>query len=117
MDSLPRHNLRIGFTFDRGGFQDLDFGFVKIDKDKPCDIGEKLLPIFRDRFHAFPPATPTEWWPAWADFEPPYGYWGNEAFQAIASGELAANIKSKLIIMSNIAKQVCPDDGHTSKNS
>jgi hypothetical protein len=70
---------------------------------------EKLLPIFRDKFHAFPPTTPTEWWPAWADFEPPYGYWGNEAFQAIASGELAANMKNKLTIMSNIAKHVCSE--------
>jgi hypothetical protein len=116
-DSLAKHNLRIGFTFDRGGFQDLDFGFQKIDKDKPCDIGEKLLTIFREQFHAFSPTTPTEWWPAWADFEPPYGYWGNEAFQAIASGELAANMKNKLTIMSNIAKQVCPDEVPTSNNS
>jgi hypothetical protein len=104
-DGLAKHNLRIGFTFDRGGFQDLDFGFVKIDQDKPCDIGERLLTIFQEQFHAFSPTTPTMWWPAWADFEAPYGYWGNEAFQAIESGELAANMERKLIIMSDIAKQ------------
>ncbi|MDB6019689.1 MAG: hypothetical protein JWR19_4178 [Pedosphaera sp.] len=116
-ESLTKHNLRIGFIFDRGGFQDLDFGFMKIDKDKPCDIGEKLLTTFREQFPTFSPTTPTDWWPAWADFEPPYGYWNSEAFQAIASGELAANMKNKLIIMSNIAKLVCPDEVPTSKNS
>lgn len=108
-DGLVKHNLRIGFAFDRGGFQDLDFGFVKIVKDKPCDIGEKLLTIFREHFHSFSPTMPTDWWPAWADFESPYGYWGNEAFQAIASGQLAANMTDKLIAMSKIAKQVCPE--------
>ena len=105
-DGLKKQNLRIGFTFDRGGFQDLDFGFVKIDKDKPCNLAVELLTRFQDQFHAYSPTNPTEWWPAWADFEPPYGYWANEAFLAIASGQMAANMRDKLIIMSKIAKQL-----------
>ena len=108
-DRLKKHNLRIGFCFDRGGFQDLDFGFQKIDKDKPCGFETALLTLFREQFPTFSPTNPNEWWPAWADVEPPYGYWGNEAFQAIASGQLASNMQNKLLIMSEIARQVCPD--------
>ena len=105
-DGIAKHNLRIGFCFDRGGFQDLDFGFSKIDKDKPCEFKEKLLALFREHFPTFSPVAPTEWWPAFADFESPYGYWGTDAFQAIASGQLAANMQDKLTTMCKIAKQV-----------
>lgn len=105
-DSLKRHNLRIGFTFDRGGFQDFDFGFVKIDKDKPCGTEDRLLTTFREQFPTFSPTDPTDSWPAWADFESPYGYWGNEAFQAISSGRLAANMEAKLIGMAKVAEHI-----------
>lgn len=108
-DGLTKHNLRICFCFERGGFQDLDFGFVKIDKNMPCEFEEKLLALFREHFRTFSPVAPTECWPAWADFEFPFGYWGIEAFQAIASGQLAANMQAKLTAMCNIAKQVCPE--------
>ena len=108
-DSLVKCNLRIGFCFDRGGFQDLDFGFEKIANGKSCEFGEKLLTLFREQFLTFAPEAPNDSWPAWANFESPYSDWGNEAFQAIASGQLAANMKDKLIAMSKIAKQVCPN--------
>jgi hypothetical protein len=107
--ALSRHNLRIGFCFDRRDFQDLDFGFAKKDKDPLFEFGEKLLPLFRDKFRAYSPHKPTEWWPAYADFEEPFGYWGNAAFQAIASGRMAASMKEKMVIMAEIAEEVCPD--------
>lgn len=84
----------------------MDFGFTKVEKDKPCGSEEKLLKTFREQFPTFSPTDPTEWWPAWADFESPYGYWGNEAFQAIASGRLTANMQAKLVVMAKIADQV-----------
>lgn len=105
-DTLKKHNLRIGFTFDRGGFQDFDFGFTKIEKEKHCGFEDKLLSSFREEFPTFSPTDPTEWWPAWADFESPYGYWGNEAFQAIASGRMVASMKTKLVVMAKIADQI-----------
>jgi hypothetical protein len=107
-DSLAKHNLQIGFAFDRRDYQDLDFGFVTIDAKKPCDVADKLLTLFRNEFPAFQPTPPNECWPAWADFEDPYGHWESEAFQAIASGKLAANMQDKLTKMSKIAKKVCP---------
>lgn len=107
-DRLAQHNLRIGFCFDRGGYQDLDFGFAKSAKDLPCEFADKLLAVFRERFATFTPRKGNEWWPAWADFEAPYDYWGAEAFQAIESGELAENMQGKLIVMSEVAKQVIP---------
>lgn len=107
-DSLAKHNLRIGFCFDRGGFQDLDFGFLKREKDIPCEFADKLLAVFREHFPTFSSKV-SDWWPAWADFEDPYGYWGDEAFLAIESGALAASMKDKLVKMAEVAKQVYPD--------
>ena len=106
---LSRHNLRIGFCFDRRDFQDLDFGFAKIDKDQPCEFSEKLLLLFREEFREFPSHQPTEWWPAYADFEEPFGHWGHLAFQAIASGRMATSMRDKLVIMARIAEEVCQD--------
>ena len=107
-DSLEKHNLLIGFSFDRADYQDLDFGFRKNMEEKPCTCGDKLQTHFREEFPAFSAQT-NDFWPAWADFESPFGYWGDEAFQAIASGELASNIKDKLTIMAKIAENVCSD--------
>ena len=104
--NLARHNLRICFSFDRGGFQDLDFGFAKVKKEIPCEFADKLLAEFRKQFPTFEPRKPTEWWPAWADFETPYDYWGDEAFEGIQSGDLAANVEGKLIVMSKVAMQI-----------
>jgi hypothetical protein len=106
-DFLEKHNLLIGFSFDRAGYQDLDFGFRRREEDKPCECGEKLLAAFQEGFPSFV-AQSNEYWPAWTDYEPPFGYWGDEAFQAIASGHMASNMKDKLIIMSKIAKQILP---------
>jgi hypothetical protein len=107
-NSLAKHNLRIGFCFDCGGFKDLDFGFVKNQKDMPCEFTDKLLATFRQRFPNFS-SKKSDLWPAWADFEDPYGYWGDEAFLAIESGALAASMQDKLVKMAAIAKQVYPD--------
>jgi hypothetical protein len=107
-DSLAKHNLRIGFCFDRGGFQDLDFGFLKKDKNIPCEFADHLLAAFGQQFPNFSPRV-SEWWPAWADFERPYDYWGDEAFLAIESSALAASMKDKLVKMAKVTEEVCPD--------
>ncbi len=109
-DSLEKHNLLIGFTFERAAYQDLDFGFRKCIEGKPCEGGKKLLALFHEGFPSFEPQT-NEYWPAWSDYEAPFGYWGDEAFKAIASGELASNMKDKLGIMSKIAGKVFPETG------
>lgn len=107
-DSLVKHNLRVGFCFDCGGFKDLDFGFVKNEKDMPCEFADKLLTAFSQQFRDFS-SKKSDLWPAWADFEQPYDYWRDEAFLAIESGELAASMKDKLVKMAAIAKVVYPD--------
>jgi hypothetical protein len=107
-DKLDKHNLRIGFCFDGRGFQDFDFGFLKKNKDIDCTFAEPLLEAFREQFPNFSSKV-SEWWPAWADFEHPYGYWGDEAFLAIQSGDLAASMQDKLVKMAGIADEVCPD--------
>lgn len=108
-ESLARHNLQIGFCFENGGYQDLDFGFKKKDTNIHCGFADNLLAVFRKNFSTFSPHKPNEYWPAWADFETPFGYWDIEAFQAIESGELAKSMAKKLNVMSEIAKEVCPD--------
>jgi hypothetical protein len=102
-ETLAKHNLRISFCFDQGGYQNLDFGFARNDKNIPCPINEQLWAGFSERF---PGGGHNEWWLAWAHFESPYGYWGAEAFQGIVTGDLAKNIEQKLIALARIAQEV-----------
>jgi hypothetical protein len=103
---LSRNNLVISFHFESGGYNDMCFGFAKINPDLPCPVAERLLVAFAENF---PSGTPTLWWPAWSYFEEPYKYWRQEAFEGIRSGQFAGNVKAKLRILSLIAKGVCGD--------
>lgn len=106
---LERNNLKICFAFDCRGYHDLDFGFAKTEPIVAFGLSDKLLRKFREKFSSFSATTPTKQWPAWANFEEPYSTWGAEAFQAIVSGILVENMKTKLVAMAEIAREVFPD--------
>ena len=101
---LIRCNLHIGFSFEKGGYNNFCFGFKKTDPDRDCPANGDLPLDFKAKFQSEPPS---DWWPAWSYFEDPYRHWRHDAFEGIRSGQLAENLKVKIESMSQIAEKVC----------
>lgn len=101
--SLEQNDLRIGFTFGSGNFCDLDFGFVRLNANKPCSIENDLQSEFAKIFAL----KKTRWWPAYANYEQPYRTWSYDAFEGVRSGQFAENVKKKLVLLMEIANKVC----------
>lgn len=101
---LTQSNLVIAFQFGSRGYNNMYFGFCKIDPDKPCLLAERLFDAFNVKFTS---EIPTNWWAAWMYLENPYRYWGREAYEGIRSGQLAGNLKAKIEILSRIAMEAC----------
>ena len=59
-DELTANNVKIGFQFDSGGYNDFSFGFVKINLKEPCPVGSQLLIKFTDRARSPWTARPRE---------------------------------------------------------
>ncbi len=102
-EALRANNLRIGFEFEKSGYGNFAYGFAKITHTLPCPLEERLQIAF---WEVFPKESANESWPAWSYFEEPYRYWGAQAFEHILSGDLAKNICSKIVKLSEIANQV-----------
>lgn len=104
-EDLNRLNLNVRLHFDTSGYRDFCFGFQVARNGEECPVRDHLFEVFREMF---PLATegPTEPWPAWTYFEPPYRNWTHEAFEDICSGKLAASIGDKLGKLSRIAELV-----------
>lgn len=101
--SLERNDLIIGFTFAAGNFCDLDFGFMRLNANIPCNIENELQSEFGKLFAL----KKTPWWPAYANYEQPYRAWGHEAFEGVRSGQFAESVRKKLVLLMEIANKVC----------
>jgi hypothetical protein len=107
---LEQRNLQIGFAFDKNYYGDFYFGFAKISDKQPCPVEAQLLAALKEKF---PEAERTDAWPASAYWEEPYRNWKQEAFEAIRSRQFEEDLKSKLDMLTQIARQICPDEGVT----
>lgn len=92
---LAKHKLSIGFQFNASSYRDLLFGIFKDDPKDDCPVKS----ILKDKFvEIFPQNVwDTDNVVAITNYDDPYRNWSTEAFEAIRSGDLAKDIKSKLV--------------------
>jgi hypothetical protein len=107
---LFRRNLKICFEFDKGGYNDFFFGFGNDKPDQPCLVAPELLAAFKEQFPSSNLDEPNDYFPASAYWDDPYRCWQHPAFEAICSGEFAADMNEKLAKLAKIANDVCPDE-------
>ena len=102
---LERNNIYIRFEFDAGEYSNFFFGFAAINPDQPCPVAEKLQILFSEKFQSKGKAN--SFWPAWAYYEDPYRFWGQQAFEDIRCERFSDNLNMKVEVLIKIAEEVC----------
>jgi hypothetical protein len=104
--TLKERNVKIEFTFDKGDFQDLYFGFSCIKHD----LGSTVIPQIKTEFAKhFKIEGATENVPVCAWWHRRNGS-PAEFFESLRSGQFAEDVKSTLEIFMEIIKSVCSDE-------